>query len=98
MNTLLNILGGLTILAGAAVLAWFALQPEWRRLRNPYVLELRRFAVRQKTQAGKAGCDTSKARAAEVRCTFCSYAPECAKRLAEGHTTPVSDCPNLSRR
>ncbi|GAO20815.1 MULTISPECIES: hypothetical protein [Pseudomonadota] len=98
MDKLLGILVILTLLGGAATLLWLNLQPEWWRLRHPGALELRKFTARRQVQAARTQDDLPATRAAEVRCTFCDHAPACAQRLAAGHTTPVSECPNLPRR
>ncbi|HVL36039.1 MAG TPA: hypothetical protein VM489_10255 [Burkholderiales bacterium] len=65
-------------------LAWFVALPEWRRLQASQSLELWRFLRRAPGDE----------RDAELRCAACAAAPECARRLAAGETTPVEHCPN----
>ena len=62
--------------------------------------ELERKGILTRSHGGALAAENPlpATRAAEVRCTFCDHAPACAQRLAAGHTTPVSECPNLPRR
>lgn len=94
MNSMMNFLGIFAVVAGVAFLTWLTLQPEWRRLRNPRTLEFWRFAAR--CEEGAKGTEAT-GRASEIRCALCTYAPECAKRLADGYDVPVDNCPNAPR-
>jgi hypothetical protein len=84
-------------IALATLIALFMLVGDSRRLtrtRADMLLWafLRRRGVRREALVAKVG--ERGARAAEMRCAACGSRIECVERLAQGTTTPASDCPN----
>jgi hypothetical protein len=65
--------------------------PRWRQaIGGSHSLPVWRFLQLKRVDAtGPAALE------AEVRCSLCASQQACRKLLAEGATSPVSDCPNL---